>query len=166
MPFGLFARPAGSPARRLARLAGCALAILAAGLLVRAPATAEAQEAPPRLVTVVTSADPQTQLMAFVLTVQAIDQGAEAHVLLCGPGGDLGLADPPESATAPQEPQGMSPQALMQRLMQGGVTVEVCALYLPNAGIGEDALLDGVSPAAPPAMAARLLEDNVRLLTF
>lgn len=49
-----------------------------------------------RLVTVVTSPEPQTQLMAMVLTMQAVRQDAAARILLCGPGGDLALADAPD----------------------------------------------------------------------
>jgi hypothetical protein len=61
----------------------------------------------------------------------------------------------------------MSPQALMQRIMdQPDARVEVCAIYLPGKGLDEAALLDGVGAAKPPAMAAHLLGENVRLLTF
>lgn len=127
---------------------------------------AGSHEAPPKLVTIVATGEPQTQLMAFVLTMQAIQQGAESHILLCGPGGDLALREPPESAVAPQEPRGMSPQGLMRQIMETGATVQVCAIYLPNKGAGPDVLLDGVTVAEPPAMAAELLGENVRLLTF
>ena len=88
---------------------------------------APAQEAP-RLVTILTSPDAQTQLMGMVLTMQSMQQGAEAYVLLCGPAGDLALMDAPAAATAPQKPKGMSPQGLMQNIMAGGGVVEVCAI--------------------------------------
>ena len=136
------------------------------GLMAWASPPAQAQETPPRLVTVVTSAEPQTQLMAMVLSFQAQRQGAEVHMLLCGPGGDIALTEPPASVTAPQEPMGMSPQKLMGRIIENGATVEVCALYLPNKGVGEDALVDGVAPAEPGPMAAALLAPDTRLLTF
>ncbi len=128
------------------------------------PATASEDEA--NLVTIVATDEPQTQLMAMVLTMQSVKQGASARILLCGPGGDLALRDAPASATSPQKPKGMSPQGLMQQLMQNGVPVEVCAIYLPNKGLGTDSLLDGVGAAKPPAMAAELLKDDTRLLTF
>lgn len=128
------------------------------------PSPAQASEE--KLVTIVATDQPQTQLMAMVLTMQSIKQGASARVLLCGPGGDLALKDAPASATAPQNPKGMSPQGLMQRLMTKGVPVEVCAIYLPNKGANKSMLLDGVGVAKPPAMAAELLKDDVRLLTF
>jgi predicted peroxiredoxin len=127
---------------------------------------AQAQEAPPKLVTVVTSAEPQTQLMAMVLSFQAQEQGAEVRMLLCGPGGDIALKEPPEAVTAPQEPMDMNPQKLMGRIMANGAEVQVCALYLPNAGLDESALLDGVTAAEPGPMAAALLAPDTRLLTF
>lgn len=120
----------------------------------------------PDLVTILASGEPQTQLMSMVLTMQAMQQGAETHILLCGPAGDLALKDAPASATAPQQPRGMSPQGLMQQIMANGASVEVCAIYLPNKGVEVDALLDGITGAAPPEMAARLLAPNTRIMSF
>jgi len=126
-----------------------------------------AAEGPGKLVTVVTSANAQTQLMAMVLTMQAAQAGAETRMLLCGPGGDIALADAPESATAGQPPRDMSPQGLMRALMdKQGATVEVCAIYLPGRGAGEEVLLDGVGVAQPPAMAAALMAEDTRVLSF
>jgi predicted peroxiredoxin len=140
--------------------------VIIAGLLAWATPPAQAQQETPRLVTVVTTAEPQTQLMAMVLSFQAQRQGAEVHLLLCGPGGDIALDEPPSSVTAPQEPMGMNPQKLMGRIMENGATVEVCALYLPNEGLDADALIDGVTAADPGPMAGELLAPNTRLLTF
>ena len=88
------------------------------------------------------------------------------YVLLCGPAGDLALADAPVTATAPQKPKGMSPQGLMQKIMEGGATVEVCAIYLPNKGVEVSALLEGITAAQPPAVAERLLADETRIMSF
>lgn len=118
------------------------------------------------LMAIVSTDEPQTQLMAMILTMQSVEQGAAARVLLCGPGGDLALRDAPASATEPQQPKGMSPQGAMKKLMARGVPVEVCALYLPNAGLEASALVDGVTAARPPEMARHLLAENVRLLNF
>jgi len=139
-------------------------ALMAAGLAGTA-GMAAAQEAPD-LVTVVTAAEPQTQLMAMVLTMQAVEQGNSAHILLCGPGGDMGLAEAPESVTASQKPRDVSPQGLMAAIMERGATVEVCAIYLPNAGLEADALLDGVGVAQPPAMAERMMAEGTRVWAF
>ncbi len=142
------------------------LFVIVTALIAWAAPPVQAQPAPPKLVTVVTSPEPQTQLMAMVLSFQAQRQGAEVHLLLCGPGGDIALGEPPATATAAQEPMGMSPQKLMSRLMDGGATVEVCALYLPNAGLDEAALLDGITAADPGPMAAELLAPDTRVLSF
>lgn len=119
-----------------------------------------------KLVTVVTSGNAQTQLMAMVLTTQALEQGAESHILLCGPGGDLALMDAPETATAGQPPRDASPQAMLQNLMANGATVEVCAIYLPGMGADASVLLDGVGVAQPPAMAAAMMDMSARVWSF
>ena len=140
--------------------------ILVAMLAVMTIGTAYAEDTT-KLVTVVTSPDPQTQLMAMVLTLQAARQGAEPHVLLCGPAGDIALRKAPETATAGQPPQDMSPQGLMQALRQTtGATVEVCAIYLPGRGEDASVLLDGIGAADPAAMAARLVAPNTQILGF
>lgn len=141
-----------------------ALIALAAVAPVAGPAAAEPMK---KLVTVVTSPEPQTQLMSMVLTMQAAMKGAEAHILLCGPAGDLALKDAPASATAAQPPKGMSPQGLMKMIQaKTGATVEVCAIYLPGKGLTPDALLDGVGVAKPPVMAAKLMDKDARVLDF
>jgi hypothetical protein len=142
--------------------------ILAAALAALGLAgAAQAQEGPSNLVTVLTAPEPQTQLMAMVLTMQATQQGATPHVLLCGPAGDMALADAPESATAGQPPKDMSPQALMQAIMkQDGAHVEVCAIYLPGRGEGPEVLLDGVGVAEPGAMAAAIMAPDTRVMSY
>jgi len=134
---------------------------LAIGLAV----PASAQEAPD-LVTVVTSDQPQVQLMSMVLSMQAVEQGQSVHMLLCGAGGDLALTDAPESATAPQPPRDMSPQGLMTMLIGRGATVEVCAIYLPGLGADEGALIEGVGVAQPPAMAGAMLGEGTTVWSF
>ena len=119
------------------------------------------------IVTVLTAAEPQTQLMAMVLTFQSIQQGSNAHILLCGPAADMALKDAPASATTGQKPKDMSPQGLMKMIMETSPTqVEVCAIYLPNAGLDADALIDGVTAADPARMASRLLADDTQVLSF
>jgi len=137
---------------------------LAAATAISAPVQAEEAK---NLVTVVTSPDAQTQLMSMVLTMQSVQQGAKAQILLCGPAADMALKDAPESATTPQKPKDMSPQGLMKMIMDKTDTkVEVCAIYLPNKGVDASALLDGVTAAKPPAMAAALIADDTTVLSF
>ncbi|MCT8267152.1 hypothetical protein NYQ83_07690 [Afifella sp. JA880] len=141
--------------------------ILALASLVLVFATPAVAQEKPSLVTVVTSPEPQTQLMAMVLTMQSVQQGAKARVLLCGPAADIALTNAPASAMALQKPKGMSPKGLMQTMLQKTDTaVDVCALYLPNKGLNEDALIEGVGVAEPPQMAEHLLAENTRILSF
>lgn len=60
----------------------------------------------------------------------------------------------------------MSPQGLMQKILEAGGTVELCAIYLPNKGVDATALLEGINSAKPPEMAARLLADDTRIMSF
>ncbi|MBA83360.1 hypothetical protein ACSSNL_10430 [Thalassobius sp. S69A] len=138
-------------------------ACLAATTLA-SPALADEQ---PKLLTMLTAPDAQTQLMAMVLTMNAAQAGAQTQVLLCGPAADMALKDAPASATAPQAPKGMSPQGLMQMIMaKTNTQVQVCAIYLPNKGVGPDALLDGITPAKPPAIAGAMLDENTKIMSF
>lgn len=143
-----------------------ALALGAAALINPAlPALAHDDETP-RLLTVIATAEPETQMMALVLSMASHQQGAEVRVLLCGPGGDVALANPPESALEPQKPRGLSPHGLLTRLVEAKVPVAVCAIYLPNRGAGPEILMEGVGVAMPPEVAAYMLAENVKLLTF
>jgi len=141
------------------------LAAAVALLTITAPVAA--QEEPPKLVTILTAPEPQTQLMAMVLTMQAAQQGADVHILLCGPAGDIALKDAPETATAPQPPRDMSPQGLMRAIMEkAGGRVEVCAIYLPGRGDDASVLVDGVTAAEPGPMAAEIIGPNTRVMGF
>lgn len=66
-------------------LIACALSLAAV-----LPAAAQDDQ---HLVTILTAAEPQTQLMAKVLTLNAVQQGATAQILLCGPAGDIALQE-------------------------------------------------------------------------
>ncbi|KPP89657.1 MAG: putative peroxiredoxin [Rhodobacteraceae bacterium HLUCCA08] len=137
-----------------------------AALALTALATPALAQDGPDIVTVVTADNPQTQLMAMVLSAQAMEQGNSLHILLCGDGGDMGLAEAPADITAPQPPRDMSPQGLMQMLMQNGATVEVCAIYLPGMGADESVLLEGVGVAQPAAMAAAMAAEGTQVWGF
>lgn len=140
-----------------------AAAMLAAGLL----ASAAPAETPNRLLTILTAPEPQTQLMAMVLTMNAIAAGAEAELLLCGPAGDIALKAAPETATAGQPPKGASPQGLMQKMMaEAGLKVQVCAIYLPGKGADASVLVEGVTAAAPDAMGAAIVAPGTTVMSF
>lgn len=139
------------------------LAGLVTGLVLAGPALADDAD----LITILTAPEPQTQLMAMVLTMTAAKQGATPHILLCGPAADLALKDAPASATAGQPPKDMSPQGLMMMIaQQPGAKVDVCAIYLPGKGAEPSVLLDGIGVAAPDAMAKAILSPDAKVMSF
>ena len=111
----------------------------------------------------VTSADNQSQGMAMVLATQMAEQKAAVRILLCGPAGQLALKTYEPAAL---KPRNVSPRQMMQGLMKTGATVEVCALFLPNAERTPADLIDGVSVAKPPEVAAYMLKPGVRAFGF
>lgn len=139
-----------------------AIIAVALGLAFGPSDPAPAQEAPDVYV-IVTSPDNQTQGMALVLTTQMVEQGQSVRILLCDAAGELGIAayDPPKLA-----PRDVSPKDMLMGLLQRDVPVEVCAIYLPNSDYGEADLVEGVTVAQPPAVAAMLIADGVRWFTF
>lgn len=139
------------------------LAFLLAAVSALDLTPAVAGEEKPGLFVVVTSPEAQTQGMAMVLSLQAVEQGARVQMLLCGPGGDLALKDAPQTVL---KPRGVTPQGMLTRLIAMGVEPQVCAIYLPNRGKSPTDLIEGVGVAKPPAIAAALLADRTRLFTF
>jgi predicted peroxiredoxin len=111
----------------------------------------------------VTSADNQAQGMAMVLANQMAEQKAAVRILLCGPAGQLALKayDP-----AMLQPRNVTPKQMMTGLIKGGATVEVCALFLPNADKTPTDLIDGVTVAKPPEVAAYMVKPGVRAFGF
>lgn len=138
-------------------------AALLAALLLATPAAAQE---PRRVFAIVTAAEAQVQGMAFVLLSQMRAQGAEVWVMLCGPAGDLARREPPGGPGTALRPLDATPAQMFRRLLSAGATAEVCALYLPNAGVGADALIEGVRPAQPPEVARRMLEPGLAVFTF
>jgi predicted peroxiredoxin len=119
------------------------------------------------VVAVVTHPNPQVQMLSMVLSVQAAERGLNVHVLLCGPAGDLALKDAPDAVTQTRPPLNISTQAFMTILSQyENATVEVCALYLPGNGKTEADMLDGIGVASPAQMAALLVSQDARVLSF
>jgi len=139
------------------------LALLLAAVLVLGAGQAGAAEDKSGVFVVVTSPDAQTQTMAMVLSMQFVQQGASVQILLCGPGGDLGVKGTPQET---MKPMGVTAQGLLTKLIGMDVKADVCALYLPNAGKSPDDLLDGVGAAKPPAIAEAMLAENTKLFTF
>ncbi len=148
------------------------IAVALALSTLAACATAKGENAYSKLVetdpmlTIITSGDAETQLMALVLTKSAKAAGESPRVLLCSAGGDLALSAPPESALAPLQPQGAAPQGVLKALIADGVRVDVCAIYLPNRSFGKEALIDGVGVAKPDDIGQLIASPDVQILSF
>jgi predicted peroxiredoxin len=111
----------------------------------------------------VTSADNQSQGMAMVLATQMVEQKAAVRILLCGPAGQLALKTYEPAAL---KPRNVTPKQMMAGLMKAGATVEVCALFLPNADRTPADLTEGVTVAKPPEVAAYMLKPGVKAFGF
>ena len=136
-------------------LIGLALAVLLSG-----NALADSHDDGKRLFVSVTGSAAQDRAMPLVLANQALDQGAQVRVLLCGAGGEIAVAELELKTLAPR---GLTPRDLLNRLIQHEVTVEVCAIFLPNTDYTEDDLIDGVGIANPGDVANWMMAPGTRL---
>ncbi len=132
-------------------------------ILIGFAGIANAQADTESLFVVVTSDDAETQMMAMVLATQSLNKDVPVRVLLCSDAGDLALKDSESPAFAPAN---RSPKQLLMGLMNNGVQVEVCGIYLPNRDYTETDLMDGVGTAAPPEVAEFMKQKGVRYFTF
>ncbi len=115
----------------------------------------------------VNSGDPQTQAMAMVLSLMTIKKHKkEVNIVLCGDAGDL--ADKNIRGVPVKRPNGKAPSAKdhLKVLIKKGATVQVCPLYLPNSAKDKSVLLEGITVAKPPMVAAKLLDDDYQNISF
>jgi predicted peroxiredoxin len=122
-----------------------------------------AQAEPVPVTVIINSASTMTQGIALVLTNQMQSQGGQIQILLCDKAGDLALKD---AGGDKLKPQNLSPAQMLDNAMKNGVTVSVCALYLPNSGNTPDRLKDGITPAKPDAIGKAIMEPQRKVLVF
>lgn len=133
--------------------------------LLCAPQAARAADAVDRMLIILTSPDTETQGMALILANQVAGQGKQLHLLLCGPAGALALKGAPDTkVTTPGGPMAIA--SLLAGLQAKGAKVDVCALVLPGRQKTAADLKDGIGIAAPPAIAAEMVDSRTRLATF
>jgi len=135
------------------------------GLLLLALAAPAAAQSSRPMLTILTSGEHETQAMALILTRQARAAGSDVRILLCDAAGDLAL-EGAEAVSPALQPPGMSPAQMLRGLVEAGVTVEVCAIYLPNRPFDESHLAPGIAVAEPDAIGALVADPAVRLFTF
>jgi predicted peroxiredoxin len=133
------------------------------GILLGFAGLANAQSETESLFVVLTSDDAETQMMAMVLATQSLNKEVPVRVLLCSDAGDLALKDSESPTFAPAN---RSPKQLLMGLMNNGVQVEVCGIFLPNRDYTEADLIDGIGTAAPPEVAEFMKQKGVRYFTF
>ena len=110
-----------------------------------------------------TSKDAQTQMMAMVLSTMTLKDKKEVKMVLCSSAGDLAVKGM-ESPTL--KPQDKSPKMMLEAIIKQGAKVEVCPLYLPNAGKDETVLLEGISVAKPAEVTKNLLNKDYQNLSY
>jgi intracellular sulfur oxidation DsrE/DsrF family protein len=133
------------------------------GILLGFAGLANAHSETESLFVVLTSDDAETQMMAMVLATQSLNKEVPVRVLLCSDAGDLALKDSESPTFAPAD---RSPKQLLLGLMDRGVQVEVCGIFLPNRDYTEADLIDGIGTAAPPEVAEFMKQKGVRFFTF
>ena len=111
----------------------------------------------------ITSEDAQTQMMGMVLSTMTLKKGKEVNMVLCSHAGNLALKD---SESPKLKPQDKSPKMMLEALIKDGAKVEVCPLFLPNAGKTEADLIQNVTVAKPPVVADRLLDKDYQNLSY
>ena len=124
----------------------------------------ECAEQPDHAMVIVTSASLQTQGMAMVLARAMQEQGVQLSIMLCDKAGDLAV-DGYQSLQA-LAPKGMKPEGLLQKIIDGGADVTVCALYLPNSIYQEQDLRKNVRVAQPADMAQLMRNKHIKVFTF
>lgn len=129
----------------------------AAALLIAGAAQAE------DLFVNIHSGNAMAQGAGLVLAGQALQQKANVRVLLCDAAADITLAG---KELPKLKPNDVTTQQMLQGLIKGGATVEVCALYLPNTGHQASDLIPGVGAAKPADVAAHLLKPGMHTLGF
>ena len=110
-----------------------------------------------------TSKDAQTQMMAMVLSTMTKKKKKEVKMVLCSSAGDLAVKGM-ESPTL--KPKDKSPKMMLEAIIKQGAKVEVCPLYLPNAGKDETVLLEGITVAKPAKVAKNLLNKDYQNLSY
>lgn len=116
------------------------------------------------LFVIITSSESEIQMMSLILATQSLNQSATVRILICGEAGNLALKDS-ESPTF--KPANLSPKQLLLGLINRGVRVEVCGIYLPNRGnLSKDDLIETIDTANPAEIAGFMVREDVRVVSF
>lgn len=112
---------------------------------------------------ILTAKNPQTQLMAMVLSMKTLKQGKKVNMVLCSNAGALGEKN---SKSKVLKPIDKSPKMMLKALIKNGANVKVCPLYLPNVNKDKSVLLEGIKVAKPEKVANMLLDTEFKNLSY
>lgn len=112
---------------------------------------------------VLTADDAQTQMMAMVLSMMTLGQKKTVNMTLCSTAGDLAVKG---KKSIVLKPKNKSPKMLLKAILKKGAKVEVCPLYLPNAGLDKSVLIEGITVANPKLVAKELLNSEFTTLSY
>lgn len=113
---------------------------------------------------IVTSAEPQTQMMAMVLSMKSIKtHQKKVRMVLCDKAGDLAIKD---TKSPTLKPMNASPKDILKKLIASGMDVKLCPLYFPNSDKDKSQLIDGVEIANPDKIAEHLLDEDYNTLSY
>ena len=112
---------------------------------------------------VLTADDAQTQMMAMVLSMMTLGEKKAVNMTLCSAAGDLAVKG---KKSIVLKPKNKSPKMLLQAILKKGAKVEVCPLYLPNAGLDKSVLIEGITVANPKLVAKELLNSEFTTLSY
>lgn len=113
---------------------------------------------------IVTSAEPQTQMMAMVLSMKTMTtHKKQVKMVLCDKAGDLAVKDSESPALKPID---ASPKDMLKKLIANGMDVKLCPLYLPNLGKDKSILIEGVEIADPDKVSENLLDEDYNTLSY
>lgn len=125
------------------------------------PAMAETDR---HLLSVLTADSTPTQAMALILTRHYVQGGGSAELLLCDTAAELALRNA-DTASTVLAPANASPRQMLGALLEAGVPVQVCAIFLPNREETEADLREGVTVARPDAIAATMRQPGTVLFS-
>lgn len=132
-------------------------------LLMPASILSNPNDSDKELFVTLTSGDAETQMMAMVLATQSFNQGVQVRILLCSEAGELSLK---ESDSPVFKPADRSPKQLLNSLIEQGITVEVCGIFLPNRDYTVDDLMENIGVASPPEVADYMNRESVKIFSL
>lgn len=114
---------------------------------------------------IVTSDQPATQSMAFILSRAAGERNTPVRILLCDQAAYLAV-DPARLEQDDMPAIDPLPRQLLQPLLDQNVDIEVCGIFLPTSNLTREDLLPNVTPAKPDDISAEMSRPDTKVFVF